>query len=391
MSRPSARRLVAAVSVAAFAALGLSAIGAGTASAAMSVTETTGNIKVTKTVSTSAVERGDTVTYKTVFEATDGVDRNITRITDVHPEGFEYVSGSAKLTSAAAETGMATEAPTPTVDTPNNEITVNGDWLLSSRAGSENKNVTFQVTYRVSQAAEEGKFDSGLVFDAAGAPTQAFDPMGVTVKVAPPGKTTKTVVTAPATAIRGKPVELVATISRNTVGGAVQFKDNGEDIGSSVVPTKGQAALSYAFPTDGIHTITAEFTGSGDREGSASEPVLIEVTAGTGTVISGPSEAQAGTPVTFLATVSPGQGGGTVEFKDSGVLIGKAEIIGGTGTLDHVFTVNGEHAITGTFTGNSVLNESTSEIVTVTVVGGVDPETQGTGSIEDMFNNLFGS
>ncbi|WP_193749558.1 Ig-like domain-containing protein [Rhodococcus triatomae] len=391
MSRPSARRLVAAVSVAAFAAMGLSAIGAGTASAAKSVTMTADNIKVTKTVSSSAVERGDTVTYKTVFEAVDGVDRSITRITDVHPEGFEYVSGSAKLTSAAAETGMTTEAPTPTVDTPNSEITVSGDWLLSSRAGSENKNVIFEVTYRVSKVAEEGKFDSGLVFDAAGAPTRVFDPMGVTVKVAPPGKTTKTVVTAPAAAIRGKSVELVATISRNTVGGAVQFKDNGEDIGSSVVPTKGKATLSYAFPTDGMHTITAEFTGSGDYEGSESEAILIEVTAGTGTTISGPSEVQAGTPVTFLATVSPGQGGGEVEFKDSGVLIGTAQIVGGAGTLDHVFTVNGEHSITGTFTGNSVLNPSTSEIVTVTVTGGEDPETEGTGSIENLFDNLFGS
>lgn len=387
MSRPSARRLVAAVSVAAFAAMGLSAIGVGTASAAKSATKEVDNVKVTKTVSNSAVDRGETITYKSVFTATNTVDRHITQITDIHPEGFEYVPGSAKVTSSDVTSGASTAPVTPVVDTPNSRLTVVGDWLVSARPGSENKDVTFEVTYKVPKTAEDGSVGSGLTFDLEGV-RKSFDSMGVTVKVAPAGKSTETTVTAPATAIRGKSVELVATIDRNYVtGGAVQFRDNGEDIGTSVVPTKGVATLSYAFPTDGTHTVTAEYTGAGKFEGSESEAVAVEVTAGTGTTITGPTDVQANTPVTFELSVSPAQGGGVVEIKDSGVRIGTAEIIGGTGALTHVFTVNGTHSITGTFTGNSVLEASTSEILPVTVTGGVEPEQEQTGSLE----NLFGS
>ncbi|MGW0177636.1 Ig-like domain-containing protein [Rhodococcus sp. NPDC003322] len=381
MARPSARRLVAAIGAVALATLGVGVVGAGTASAAStSATKTTDNIKVTKSVTPGTVGRGATVTYKAVFEVTSIVDRYITKITDVHPAGFEYVPGSAKVTSEELTSGPSTETPTPSIDNANNRLTVTGNWLTSDRWLSENKDVTFEVTYKVPDTAAPGTFDSGLAFDVATfQSSQVFNPMGVNVEVSAPTTTTTTTVAAPATARVGTAVDLVATVEPTPGGGTVQFKDNGVAIGAAVAPVNGTATLSHTFNANGAHAITAEFTGAGNHTASTSAPSTVNVTAPTSTVLSAVADAQAGVPVNLVAAVTPSPAGGTVQFKDNGTVIGTVDVAGGTATLTHTFTANGAHPITASFTGTDTLEPSSSAVVTVTVTGAGNGNGNGDG------------
>jgi hypothetical protein len=277
MSRNVIRRAVAAVGAAAVVALGLG-LGAGTATAATSATKTTDNIKVTKSVTPGAVGRGATVTYKTVFEVTSIVDRYITKITDVHPAGFEYVPGSAKVTSSELFSGPSTETPVPAVDAAANRLSVSGDWLVSDRPLSSNKDVTFEVTYRVPDAAAPGTFDSGVTFDVSTfQSTQAFAPMGVHVQVNAPATATTTALTAPTLASVGTAVTLQATVTPAPAGGTVQFQDNGVPVGVPVPIVSGGASLSHVFDTAGVHSVSAVYSGGGDYRESTSQVVAVEV------------------------------------------------------------------------------------------------------------------
>ncbi|MGW4478756.1 Ig-like domain-containing protein [Rhodococcus triatomae] len=277
MSRNVIRRSVAAVGVAALAVLGFG-LGAGTASAATSATKNTDNIKVTKSVSPGTVVRGATVTYKTVFEVTSIVDRYITKITDVHPAGFEYVPGSAKVTSSELLSGPSTETPVATVDAAGSRLTVGGNWLVSDRPLSSNKDVIFEVTYRVPDTAAPGTVDSGLTFDVATfQSTQTFVPMGVHVQVNAPATATTTALTAPTLASVGTAVTLRATVTPAPSGGSVQFHDNGVPVGAPVPVVSGGASLSHVFDTAGSHSVSAVYSGGGDYRESTSQVVGIQV------------------------------------------------------------------------------------------------------------------
>ncbi|WP_345347823.1 Ig-like domain-containing protein [Rhodococcus olei] len=387
------RRMVATVGVAAIAVLGVG-VGGGTASAAAtSATKTTDNLKVTKSVAPGTVTRGQTVTYKTVFEVTSIVDRYINKITDVHPAGFEYVPGSAKVTASGLTSGPSTSSPTPAVDDANNRLSVSGSWLVSDRWLSENKDVTFEVTYTVPDTATPGTFDSGLAFDVATwQSSQVFNPMGVNVDVSAPTTTTTTTVTAPAGARVGEAVDLVATVEPTPAGGTVQFKDNGTAIGAPVTPVAGKATLSHAFTANGAHAITAEYTGAGTFTASTSAPSTVDVTAPTQTVLSAASDAQAGVPVNLVAAVTPAPNGGTVQFKDGNTVIGTADVAGGTATLSHAFTTAGTHQITANFAGTPTFDASSSASVAVTVTGGTGGGTGGSGSLDTgSLTGIFGS
>ncbi|SDE30519.1 Ig-like domain-containing protein [Rhodococcus tukisamuensis] len=268
------RRVAAAVSAAAVVAVGLVA-GSGAASAApTSATKTTDNVKVTKSVSPGSAERGATVTYKTVFEVTSAVDRYLETITDVHPAGFEYVAGSAKVTASGLTSGSSTNPVTPSLDNANNSLSVSGSWLVSDRWLSENKDVTFEVTYKVPDAARAGTFDSGLSFQVGtwlGATT--FNPIGVNVTVEARDIATTTGLEVPGTATVGSAVDLTATVAPTPAGGTVQFTDGEVPLGEPVGVVDGKATLSHSFGSVGAHRISARFSGS-DRHAASVSPTL---------------------------------------------------------------------------------------------------------------------
>ncbi|GAA4483576.1 hypothetical protein GCM10023094_35360 [Rhodococcus olei] len=273
-------RAVAAVGTAAVVALGFGLGGGSAVAATTSATKTTDNLKVTKSVAPGTVTRGQTVTYKTVFEVTSIVDRYINKITDVHPAGFEYVPGSAKVTASGLTSGPSTSSPTPAVDDANNRLSVSGSWLVSDRPLSQNKDVTFEVTYRVPDTAAPGTFDSGLAVDVATwQSSQVFNPMGVTVEVSAPDIATTTGLNVPGTAKVGTAANLTATVAPAPSGGSVQFLDGGSPIGAPVAVASGGATLSHTFDAPGAHQITAVYSGGGRYQESTSPVMTVQVAA----------------------------------------------------------------------------------------------------------------
>ncbi|TQF68859.1 Ig-like domain repeat protein [Rhodococcus spelaei] len=385
MSRPVMRRVVAAVSAAGVVALGLG-VGGGVASAAQtSATVTTAQIKATKTLlGTGSVFPGEVVTYKTEFSVTSAIDAYLNKITDVHPAGFTYVPGSAKVSAAS------TSSVTPAVDDANNKVSVSNSasaWMLSKTV---NRTVSFEVSYKVPDNAPAGTFDSGLTFDVnTWGSTQKFDPIGVTVDVKAQAATTTTL-TVPPNATTGQAVDLTASVSPANTGGTVQFKDGGANIGAPANVVDGKAALSYAFAATGSHDITAVYSGVPGFAGSSSAPSTVTVSppdASTSTVLSVATDAQAGTAVILSAAVTPAPSGGTVQFKDGNTPIGGPVILtDGTATLRFTFNLAGDHPITAVYSGAPGFTGSTSASTTVKVSDG-----SGTGGGNGSLTSIFGS
>ncbi|MFD1814755.1 Ig-like domain repeat protein [Rhodococcus gannanensis] len=372
MARPAVRRLVAAIGAAALVTLGVGVVATPSASAATSATKTTDNIKVTKSVTPGTATRGATVTYTSVFEDTNAVDRYLNKITDVYPAGFQYVPGSAKITASGLVTGPSTSNVTPSVDAANNRLSVSGNWLLADRWLAENKDVTFEVSYTVPPTAQPGTYDSGLTFEVFSfQTTQVFDPIGVHVTVDVPNVATATTVQVPATATAGQQVNLTATVAPAPDGGTVQFKDGATDIGAPVAAAGGTATLPWTFTTAGTKSITAVYSGAVGFAGSTSAAATVKVgapDATTSTTVQAPASSTTGQSVQLTATVAPAPSGGTVQFKDGTVNIGAPVALDeGVATLSHTFGVAGAKAVTAVYSGTTGFVGSTSQPVTVTV------------------------
>ncbi|MDH6282211.1 beta strand repeat-containing protein [Prescottella agglutinans] len=182
---------------------------------------------------------------------------------------------------------------------------------------------------------------------------------------------TSMTVTAPSTAVTGTAVTLSATVTPSTASGTVQFKDNGANIGSPAAVSNGVASLQHTFSTGGSHSITADFVaGSGYVNSSAAaQTVNVSVPdVATTTTVTAPGTAQTGAQVTLSADVTPNPGGGTVQFKDSGVDIGSpVTLSNGAAQLPYTFTTAGNRSITAVFSGTPGFTGSTSAAQTVNV------------------------
>nr|WP_169310431.1 Ig-like domain-containing protein [Rhodococcus oryzae] len=377
MSGLMMRRAVAAVSGAALAVLGLG-VGGGVASAAQqSATVTSTNIVATKTLlGDGSVFPGEVVTYRTEFSVNSIIDRYLNKITDVHPAGFEYVPGSAKVSAAS------TSAVTPSVDVANNRVSVSNSlsaWMLSKNV---NRTVSLELSYKVPDNAPAGTFDSGLTFDVnTFGSTQVFNPIGVTIDVQGPASTT-TQLTAPAAATVGVAVDLSASVSPSVAGGTVQFKDGDANIGTPASVVNGTATLSHAFATAGPRSITAVYSGVPGFAGSTSAPSTVAVSmpdVATSTVLSLANDAQTGVQVSLVAAVTPAPAGGTVQFKDGDTPIGgPVGVVDGKATLWFTFNTAGDHQITAVYSGAPGFKASTSAATALKVTGA---NTGGTGSL----------
>ncbi|MFC7447783.1 Ig-like domain-containing protein [Rhodococcus daqingensis] len=278
MSQTVMRRAAAAISVAAVVALGLG-VGGGVASATQtSATVTTTNIVATKTLlGDGVVFPGEVVTYRTEFSVNSIIDRYLNKITDVHPAGFEYVPGSAKVSA------FSTSAVTPSVDVANNRVSVSNSlsaWMLSKNV---NRTVSLELSYKVPDNAPLGTFDSGLTFDVnTFGSTQVFNPIGVFATVEAPDTATTTGLTVPGSAVAGDVVPLSATVAPVPTGGTVQFKDGDTPLGAPVTVMDGKAMLPHSFDSNGAHRITAVYSGGGRFLASVSPTLTVNVSGGTG-------------------------------------------------------------------------------------------------------------
>jgi hypothetical protein len=149
-----------------------------------------------------------------------------------------------------------------------------------------------------------------------------IDPATGAVTSFPPVPTTTTVAAAPDPVSYGQTVTFTATVSPTDGGGSVAFSADGTPVaGCSAQPLTLASGFTYqavcttsALAADG-HTITATYSGDTDEATSTgSTGVSVEPLATTTTLASGTNPSTYGQPVTFTATVSPTDGGGSVSF-----------------------------------------------------------------------------
>ncbi len=74
----------------------------------------------------------------------------------------------------------------------------------------------------------------------------------------------------------GASSNLIATVTGNLPSGTVTFYDGGTSIGTAAI-SNGQASLSHAFNTVGVHSVTASYAGGLANNGSTSAAASVNV------------------------------------------------------------------------------------------------------------------
>ncbi|MGW6657476.1 Ig-like domain-containing protein [Rhodococcus sp. NPDC055024] len=109
--------------------------------------------------------------------------------------------------------------------------------------------------------------------------TSAARAVSVTAPAAEDQETSITV-SAPASAVKGAKVDLVAAVVPTLSAGTVQFMDGATPIGGPVAVVNGRATLSHTFTELGDRRITAVFSGTDGYLGSETQAaVTVKVTA----------------------------------------------------------------------------------------------------------------
>ena len=150
----------------------------------------------------------------------------------------------------------------------------------------------------------------------------------------------------------GAAVSFTATLSSGPTG-AITFYDGSTSIGTAQM-SGNTATLSLSTLSGGSHSITANWPGNASYSPVTSAIFTQVVTDSTPTVTlsSSGSPANAGSSVTFTATVSSGPSG-NITFYDGGSVLGTAAINSGTAILSTSLLAAGTHYITAAWPGNS--------------------------------------
>jgi hypothetical protein len=204
----------------------------------------------------------------------------------------------------------------------------------------------------------------------------------VSVTVSAAGQNTTTTETVPSTGSTSAAVTMTAKVAPAPTGstGTIQFKDNGTPIGAALLPdASGNVSLSYTFPANGSHPITATYSGFAGYNTSTSAASTITITTNTTTTVADPGPVTAYTPVTITATVSPNPGGnGTVQFQENGTNIGSPVAVQADGTASTSWTpvATGSRTIIAVYSGGGEFNGSSDD---ATVAVGAAAPTANAG------------
>ncbi|HEY5197897.1 MAG TPA: Ig-like domain repeat protein [Solirubrobacteraceae bacterium] len=174
------------------------------------------------------------------------------------------------------------------------------------------------------------------------------------------------------------------TNSVDIQGRTITFTLGTQSCSTGPTNASGDASCSITLAqTPGNYTVKASFAGDSvyAASDSGSQPFTINKAPTTTTVVSNHPTSVFGQPVTFTATVSPNDGGGTVAFKADGTVIAGCATQSLTGPSPFQATcttaalsVSGSpHAISAVYTGDTDYLGSTSATITQTV--NKDPTT----------------
>jgi hypothetical protein len=185
--------------------------------------------------------------------------------------------------------------------------------------------------------------------------------------------TTTAISATPLTAAYGQSVTLTATVASvnptdgTPVGGVVTFTVDGVPQTPAFL-NQGVAFFTLPNLSAGSHPVTASYSGSAPFDASSSSAILctIQPAATSVTLASDFSPSNAGTPVTYYATVaanapSAATPTGLVQFFDATVgFLGAASLINGVAALTLSNLTAGNHGVHVVYQGNANFATSTS-------------------------------
>ena len=169
----------------------------------------------------------------------------------------------------------------------------------------------------------------------------------------------------------GQPVTFTAAVSPAIATGAVTFVASGSQgtltLGTVALVNGAASVITTAIPA-GATTVTAQYNGDANYNGSISAGLTQVVKAITTTVISAnPNPSTYGQTVTLAVTISPASATGTVQFFNGAVLLGSATVNAGVAQLAPNALPAGSLALLAQYSGDAFANPSTSNIVNQTV------------------------
>jgi len=153
------------------------------------------------------------------------------------------------------------------------------------------------------------------------------------------------------------------------VSGTVKFQDGGNTV-ATVLVSGNQASYHTFYKTNGVHPITAIYSGDANNAGSSSPPLIQDVAGKTQTVVTtSGSPSHAGQPVTFTATVTSIYGqipnGEVITFYDGSKIIGTGVASGGVATFTTSALTVKTHTIKATYSGDTTFGPSRGKITQV--------------------------
>ncbi|GAA3368941.1 hypothetical protein GCM10017744_086980 [Streptomyces antimycoticus] len=187
--------------------------------------------------------------------------------------------------------------------------------------------------------------------------------------------TSTTVSSAPDPSVAGEAVTVSATVAvlppaSGTATGTVTFQF-GDDSPAVTVPLTGDTATTshvYTSTAGSPYTISAAYSGDGDFTGSTGlDTQTVTPSSSSTAVSSAPDPSVTGEPVTFTATVTPGQVGAgtptgavTFDFGDGSPAV-RAPLDNGTAIAVYAYrsTAGSPYAVTATYSGDASFTGST--------------------------------
>jgi uncharacterized protein (TIGR03437 family) len=166
----------------------------------------------------------------------------------------------------------------------------------------------------------------------------------------------------------GQLVTFTAFVSPSTVTGTVTFLDGTSVLGTGTLGG-GKATFSTSTLSLGSHSITANYAGDNNYNGSTSATLSQTVSKPPTTTIltSSLNPSTFGQTVTFAATVSPSAATGTITFFDGGSTLGAGTLSGGKATFSTSSLSVDTHSIEATYNGDANYAASGSAILVQSV------------------------
>jgi len=175
----------------------------------------------------------------------------------------------------------------------------------------------------------------------------------------------------------GQAVTYTATVAPPPAGGTVAFTDGGATIAGCaaavVDATSGDATCNVTYTAPGSHDIEAGYSGYSSY-GTSSSPILVQVVVspgapkplGTSTRLrSSAGRAVTGERVSYIASVTPSPGGGTVSFLDHDQTIAGCGAVelgpSGAAVCTVVYAQPGRHLIQTAYSGDASDTSSQSK------------------------------